>query len=272
MTFRSLFIPAIDAKSLAGAVSDAGHLLAGRGVLKAQFTWSDYSPPANMAAAVDLSALAEQQRIGIKRMERELRDSFEASAKDLTAAINAEFLSVCGDFPGSMARSSRMCEAILFRHRGKDKQVGDPATIEEILFHSGRPLFLTPESGIAQTPRSFAVAWNGSKEAARALALAQTMIEGAEKVTFITIGEERDDTPSAEVMAAHLSACGTPADVIRRGPAGKTELVLAETAGEAGADALIVGAYSKSRLREIFLGGVTRAMLESPPLPLFIAH
>ena len=39
-----------------------------------------------------------------------------------------------------------------------------------------------------------------------------------------------------------------------------------------GADLLVMGGYSHSRLREMILGGVTRHMLEKATLPLLLAH
>jgi nucleotide-binding universal stress UspA family protein len=38
------------------------------------------------------------------------------------------------------------------------------------------------------------------------------------------------------------------------------------------ADMIVMGAYGHSRLRQRILGGVTRSMIENPPLPVLMAR
>lgn len=273
MAFRSLFVPALDPVSARGAVADAGQLLGqSGGYLRAHFATEDIRPPVTMADAVNLTALVEEQRAASRLIEREIHAAFDAACRDLSEGIETSFTTAVGEMPRSLARASRLCEAILFRHRGPDKKAFDPIIIEELLFRSGRPLILVPPRGLSGSFDTLAVAWNGSREATRALALAQPMIRTAEKVTFITIGKERPEAPTAEEMSAHMNACGTKCDVIRREAGKNVDQQLASIAIEEGAQALVVGAFSRSRLREIILGGVTRSFLEEPPLPLVIAH
>ncbi|MFT6407663.1 MAG: nucleotide-binding universal stress UspA family protein, partial [Arenicella sp.] len=39
-----------------------------------------------------------------------------------------------------------------------------------------------------------------------------------------------------------------------------------------GRDLIIMGGYGHSRLREIVLGGVTRALIKKSPVPILLAH
>jgi nucleotide-binding universal stress UspA family protein len=48
--------------------------------------------------------------------------------------------------------------------------------------------------------------------------------------------------------------------------------VLARFCRERGCEAVVMGAFGHSRLREAILGGTTRGMLASVPLPLLLAH
>jgi nucleotide-binding universal stress UspA family protein len=272
VTFRSLFLPALDKVSLTGALSDAGKLLDETGVIEGHFAADDYKPPISMAQAVNMSALIEEQREVVRLHENQLSDAFSEGTASLSEGVRARFSSSRGEVTESLARASRLCEAILYRHRGADKRVIEPALLEQLLFRSGRPLILVPEEGLQARPRRFAVAWNGSREAARALALGAPMLNGAKEVLFICVGEEKAGAPTAEEMAEHMTACGTEARAIRR-PAGRgVSKTLAALAREEGADAMVLGAFSHSRLREVILGGVTRKVLENPPMPLLIAH
>lgn len=273
MAYRSLFIPALDKDSLAGAIADAGVMLGeGPGVIRAHYAVDDYRPPVSMADAVNLTQIVEAQRTQSRRLEQELHTAFDEVSSKLPASVQCTFTTAEGEMPRAAAVASRLCEAILYRHRGTKKKAFDPMLIEELLFRSGRPLILTPSSGVDDRPDTLAIAWNGSVEATRAIALAQPMIRTARKVFVMTIGAEKHGAPSAEDMSAHLKDCGTESEVLRGEPGGADGKMLADMAIEAGAQMLVLGAYSRSRLREVILGGVTKSYLEEPPLPLLIAR
>jgi nucleotide-binding universal stress UspA family protein len=120
------------------------------------------------------------------------------------------------------------------------------------------------------------VAWNGKREAARALADAAPFLEGAEAVHIVTIdahpafeGAAEPGVEIAEYLARHdlkvelrqVDGMGRPA-----------EAALIDEARTLGADLVIMGGFGHSRLRQFVFGGVTRALSRSAPLPLFMSH
>jgi nucleotide-binding universal stress UspA family protein len=50
------------------------------------------------------------------------------------------------------------------------------------------------------------------------------------------------------------------------------DATLADYARMAGLDLLVMGAFGHNRTREFVLGGVTRRILDTPPLPVLLAH
>jgi nucleotide-binding universal stress UspA family protein len=74
-------------------------------------------------------------------------------------------------------------------------------------------------------------------------------------------------------LAAYLARHGVKAEA-RKTVAGDIDVadVVLSTAADIGADLLVMGAYSRSRLREAVLGGVTRDSLERMTLPTLLAH
>ncbi|UGQ47871.1 universal stress protein [Massilia endophytica] len=132
--------------------------------------------------------------------------------------------------------------------------------------------------------REVLIAWNASKQAARAVREALPLLRRAERVTVAifdadlhpaAFGEE----PGADLLA-WLARQGVQATVALRqtarqgllkrpGDVGEALLGLAE---ELGCDLMVLGAYGHSRVRETLLGGVTRRVLESMGLPLLMAH
>jgi nucleotide-binding universal stress UspA family protein len=90
-------------------------------------------------------------------------------------------------------------------------------------------------------------------------------------VYLVTVREQPEDFP-ATAAAAYLAVHGVPA-LLSTLPAGKTPIgeTLPQEAGRVDA-AYIVLAYGHTRIRELLVGGVTRWMLGSSSVPLFLAH
>jgi nucleotide-binding universal stress UspA family protein len=121
--------------------------------------------------------------------------------------------------------------------------------------------------------RSVLIAWNGSTETARAVSLAMPLLLKAQKVTVLTVEGGTVPGPAGEHIARTLRINGIPAqalDVEDEGrPVGEAILVNAK---DIGADLLVKGAYTQSRLRQMIFGGPTRYLLEHSDLPMLMAH
>jgi len=64
-------------------------------------------------------------------------------------------------------------------------------TAENVLFGSGRPAVLLPELSSVETPDRLAIAWDGSRAAARGVADARPFLERASAITVLTIVGEK---------------------------------------------------------------------------------
>lgn len=274
MAYKSAFVPAVDAGTLEGSMQDAGELLAGTGrFIRVHHVTDLYRPPASLMGAVEVAAIAEAQREGARRLETDIRQAFKAAANDIDGGFELALTVEEGELPRAAAIAARTSEVTVFRHRGAEKVAFDPSFFEALLFHSGRPLFLTPETGAGSQLGHVAVGWNGSREAARAVSVAAPILQNAQSVTVLSIGEgDPRKGPSADDLCAQFTRSGISAKVVHREAEGRTADALSDAAIESGCGLLILGAFSQSRLREVVLGGVTRKMLMTPPLPLLVAH
>ena len=148
-----------------------------------------------------------------------------------------------------------------------------PATLEEALFNSGRPILVAPQAPPAQMGRTIVVAWNGGTETARTISFAMPLLLRAERVVVLTVEGGTVPGPTGEQVARTLRINGVPAQAVDAAkesrPVGETIL---SRAGELGADLLVKGGYTQSRLREMIFGGPTRHLLEHSTLPIFLAH
>ncbi len=146
-------------------------------------------------------------------------------------------------------------------------------TFESALFESGRPVLIVP----AQVPQSFgdciAVAWNGSSETARSVAFAMPLLMHARDVAVLNVPHSRLSGPSADDLTRSLRRHGVPARTVLMGDSAKAPgAALLEKAKTLGADLLIKGGYTQSRLREMIFGSVTSEILAEADLPVLMAH
>ena len=157
-------------------------------------------------------------------------------------------------------------------------EAGNPtsrACAEAIVFGAGRPAILLPELGTIGTIDHVAIAWDGSRVAARAVADPTLLLERASKVSVLTIVDEKPlmEENGAERLAAGLRKRGLSAEGISiRAEDRPIGVSLQEEAIEQGAKLLVVGGYGHSRLRDFVLGGATEDLLEDLRLPVLFSH
>jgi nucleotide-binding universal stress UspA family protein len=219
-----------------------------------------------LLAAMRRDALAEAAGI---------RTRFEDAASRLGVA--AEWRQTEGITAEQVARHGRTSDLLLL---GQPDPEGDApkalAVFEAALFSSGRPLLMVPHAGrFTHVGRRALIAWNGRREAARAVHDALPLLAGAEHVVVLTAGmepPEADADPTAE-MLRHLARHGLPVSAAREiGTDLEVADIILNRAAETGADLLVMGAYGHSRLREFVLGGATRSILRQMTLPVLMAH
>ena len=156
---------------------------------------------------------------------------------------------------------------------------GSPADrrlAEHLVLESGAPCLLVPEDRPA--PRGFdhvIVAWNGSREARRALADALPLLQHAVHIEVVAAHEgARSLGPNAlEAVVEHLARHGLTAEARWLPAQGETAAeALERRVSETHADLLVLGAYSHPHTAEVLLGGVTRNLLNDPPTAELISR
>jgi nucleotide-binding universal stress UspA family protein len=150
------------------------------------------------------------------------------------------------------------------------------ALVEEVLFHSGRPVIITPKdwSGDA-APERVIVSWDGTARAARALGDALPLLESAKKVEIVCVSGDPDGSKRFEgTDIAHNLARHCRSVTVEQLPSQGEDIavVLGRHAKLVRANLLVMGAYGHSRLTQFLLGGVTRSMILEPPIPVFLSH
>lgn len=148
---------------------------------------------------------------------------------------------------------------------------------ELLAVSSGVPCLLTPDdlapgAGFARV----LVAWNGGREAKRALQDALPFLKAAQAVRLAAIDGEASETAigaARDDILRHLALHGVAAELERVDAlGGDAGAALLRQCGRFHADLLVMGAYGHSRTKEMILGGATRTVLAQAPLPVLMSH
>ncbi len=141
------------------------------------------------------------------------------------------------------------------------------------LFESGRPVLVTPEKSNSTLGEKILLAWNGGTETARAISMSMPFLTRAESVLVLTVEGATVPGPPGDAVARHLKRNGIKASSKTVGLSGSVAgEVIGREAQNFGADMIVKGAYTNSRLRQLVFGGATRYLLGKASLPLFMAH
>jgi len=151
--------------------------------------------------------------------------------------------------------------------------------IESTVLSTGRPVLVVPYAGQFDAIASHVmIAWDGSREATRALHDALPFLTRAKRVTVLTVDALRHDPAASRIPGADIAAI-----VSRYGANVATEEVegvkgqsigeiLLSRAADLGVDLIVMGCYGHSRWRELVLGGATRSILKSMTVPVLMSH
>jgi nucleotide-binding universal stress UspA family protein len=176
-----------------------------------------------------------------------------------------------GDVVARYARTRDLCLVPIV-------EGGQRSVAERVIFDSGRPA-LVFRPGVADLPagvaKTIVLAWDGSPNAARAMADAMPVLAQANKVTVFTALKEKPSAVAGVGVDAvrHLQARGVAATLEERHAEGQSiGRLLDDITLEMQADLLVMGAYGRSRLREIILGGATEHILAGARVPVMLSH
>lgn len=147
--------------------------------------------------------------------------------------------------------------------------------VEEVILTAGRPALMVPYAGhFPDTGKRVLIAWNASREAARAVTDALPLLAKADAVEVVAFGEGGDhgDVPGAD-LALFLARHGVKATAARQNAPGvDVGNQILSRAADVNADLIVMGAYGHSRWRELALGGATRSVLDAMTVPVLMAH
>lgn len=213
-----------------------------------------------------IQAAEERSRNECDRL-RHLVEAAGAEARFSTRTVSL------GMVPQTASREARYFDLTLLPWSADAGEIRDMA--QEIAFESGRPAILVPATEIPAQVDHIAIAWDGSRVAARALGDALALLATGGQVSVVTVEEDKtlDGGDIGKRLASWLEQRGYRAEAITV-PLGKHGIsdVLQDTARTRGAQLLAMGGFGHSRIRDFILGGATRGVLAKVDLPVLLSH
>jgi nucleotide-binding universal stress UspA family protein len=231
-----------------------------------------YVPP-YMAAELGSEIFETQKRVG-DEMAAAAEALFKKAAQKVD--IESEWRRDEG-YPGEVvAMHARYADITVVGQNEPEGGANDIA--ETVMMDSGRPTLVVPYAGrFERLGERVLIAWNASREAARAVKDSLPLLAQARSVTVMAVNPKSGPTAHGDVPGADISLY-----LARHGVKAEATQVFADDidvgdmllsrASDLGSDLLVMGAYGRSRLSELVLGGATRQILSEMTIPVLMSH
>jgi nucleotide-binding universal stress UspA family protein len=278
--FQDVLVPVLNVDADEPALRAADEICSGAGGRVTAF----FAPPLPSAFyAGDSYGGVEMWASVIAELRKDsAKQAAKLRARLAKAASATQFRTVELEF--FMARQSALMGArhaditILLAPDDDENRTYRQDLVETVLFQSGRPVMIIPPK--QSKPMAFdriLVAWNASRESARAVGDAAGIIDGAQSVQVVTVDAKPSTYGSGEApgvdIAAHLSHRGAKVEVNNLDSMGRTDAAcILDAARQMDADLIVLGAYGHARMQQFVFGGVTRDLLHGADRPLFMSH
>ena len=229
-------------------------------------------------AEVSQEVIDRLQKVG-EEAAAAARGAFEEAFKD--SAVTHEWRGFIASYvigADVIAQQGRAVDLIVCGKPSDETPDAWSDFAETALMRSGRPVLIVPPGAAAKPVGTHAViAWNDTREAARAVFNSLGLIQDATSVRAITLIDSEEQRAAAEANGAPLVAAlarhGIEAvfEVSYTAGGSTGEAILAKLLDN-GCDLLIMGGYSHSRFREMLFGGVSRDILRNTWVPTLVSH
>lgn len=279
MTFKTIAVH-LNSESRAASLSAAAVDLARR--FDAHLIGVHVSPSLSYVPPVPgASGLLQEIKKTEKGVCERIRAAFESATADMRALAEIRFI----DPPGRMTPA----EVVLPQVRAADLIIAaqtDPkweATSaldlpERLAIEAGRPVLMIPSAGApAGFGQSILIAWNGKREAARAVFDALPLLQAARSVVILRLEQlkgrggstELPDVEIGATLARHGVKLTLDSAAAAEHDVGREIIARAKAAG---ADLAVMGAYGHSRFREFVFGGATQHVARHMHVPTLFSH
>jgi nucleotide-binding universal stress UspA family protein len=279
MTFRNILVHVDNSRAANTRVAAAAALASRfKCALTGVFLKSEQVPSyvtADAIAAVPGAVLErslEERAAEVSKASGAARAAFDEAVR--RAAVPFYWLDLNGDTGEQFVSCVRRHDLAIIPPEMRPAFADKSISAAEIGMAAGGPVLVLKHGGFPMDfGRKILVAWNNSRESARALRDAWPFLETAEEVHFLTVSRN-GEAELDELLKRHLRThgCRMVKHAVDRNDESPVGTLICRHVGITGADMVVLGLYGHSRLQEMVFGGVSRDLLHDMPMPLFMSH
>lgn len=181
-----------------------------------------------------------------------------------------QFVSLPSPVWAGLSMESRLSDVVVFDAAAARGRGPLAEAFQQIIADEQRPVIVArpglKAGGVA------AVAWDGGKEASRAMRTALPLLEKASRVVIVAAPAASSRKFDPVRLQDFMAARGVRAEVEINDESGEAGPKLLAAAKAAGADILVAGAFGHPRLQEYIFGGTTKTLLNADGPSLFLSH
>jgi nucleotide-binding universal stress UspA family protein len=222
-----------------------------------------------------LAARLDAHLIGLGADDILAREQFAMQLEE--DHIPGEWQTATGDAEADFMQRIRTADLLVLGQRNEDPVLGLRIP-EQVIPACGRPVLVIPPDGRfaalgkMQFGKTVLIAWNGSREATRAVHDALPLLAQSDAVTVLAVNPGPDGDRGDKLLA-HLARHGLSAttEAIETTSFAAAEIIL-QRVDKLGADLVVMGAYGRARWREKIFGGTTQDVLRMMTTPVLMAH
>lgn len=236
------------------------------------------TPPPEAPPVYKPSVVAAAQRIISTRLAQDAEAAETIFREEVIQHMpGALWVRAAGDVVQGVCAQARYADLVIlgqYEEQGSAERHPLPVA-HAVVLRCGRPVLVVPAESTVCTFTKVAIAWDGSREAVRAVHDALPLLSLAHSVDIVTVTDPAADPDEADVehLSQHLARHGITISEERRQIVAVDEhRSLREQLGQGSYDLLVMGGYSHPMWMEFVFGGATQSILLSSKTPIFISH
>ncbi len=174
--------------------------------------------------------------------------------------------------PQSVFSSVGPVSDLMLVSRPKKKSSGQAKQfLSAALFNTGRPVLMLPQKKLKSVGKRVLIAWDQKDSVMQSVVSALPLLKQADQVTILCAGPDNRARPKTKHLQDYLKVWGIDSDAKNtRGIKVHEEIMV--TYKDTQSDLLLMGAYSRGRFTEWFMGGFTKYILTESDVPTLMQH
>lgn len=272
MTYKSILVPIGSSPQTARRVEVAGRIAA---LLGAQVSGiaivAPLELPQRLRSHPGAKAILKEEFEKALANAKGIARDFPASARAAGAPAAVARVAEAGP-EEALATAARAADLVVLSQPDAD-DIGALGShfVERMVIECARPVLVVPRKAkLGEVGRNLLIAWKDADASARALADARPFFAGARSIRVLTV-DEGEGRASADEALDYVQRHGGKATAIAARSADAGGAILSH-AKKSGADLVVMGAFARTRLAEMVLGGATRRVLRDMGTCVLMSH